>query len=843
MSDSDSESENEEKKEIKIVYSNVEKIILIPENYNELVERFFEAFKEDKTKEYIFYQDEIGKDNIITKEVTLCDFFHINIVYAKKVKKENENEDKSQEEVEKKPLNDSGLSNFSNEVLLQKSSSEVDKNLAPKQDIKHETTLNSSKENNSTDKKSENQITIEQSLEKESADKNSEDKDFYEKLNIVEEIEIKNKEAKETSEKINLNKENDLGKTMNLTNLSKKSLNIDDSEDKESVEEDDKYMKIKPEEIFDSNKLEALTKELTQLNRNLQMKRQKQKQDDLKNFQKKLKEKQNIIEAKENQISQCKTNVGQKYESQISELENEKNQLKSYINSMEGNKLKEAQEQTKKNDEKQKEITEQRNEISSRKEKNVELNAETEQISSKKKELEIQLKEWKKKLEDKNRKKNGGNSREIYDLILPINNSYLEQELEKALKKKEEKEEKKRGLQLKLSKQFQKKLEKYKNGKTSFNKSDVIEMEKIQKSKIIEKFNKSKKSGKENIDNNIECNDSGNIDELMEENKILKNKIKLLREQKKKEIKIKQENNNKEEKKGLNQSKESLEKEIKSKGNNSECINNKEEKERKERIEKEEKEEKERIEKERKERKEKIEKERQEKDQFNSFSVFSDFNRGTRISDVGEAPIILNEEESNQNKNDFSNSNEHASNQNKNVYSNSNEVGETSIDYYSYTCNNNINLSSYIYEKTESTKIPVVIENNGTLVWPENYVKLKFESNSQIKGENIILNPQKPNEINRYEIHFNNLGQYKEGTYESYMNCYINEQVYGERLVLKIEIKKKDISEIDKNIDKINEFRSLFDLNEKEYSNEVCYKALKNCDNDMELAFSSLFDN
>ena len=73
--------------------------------------------------------------------MTLCDFFHINIVYAKKVKKENENEDKSQEEVEKKPLNDSGLSNFSNEVLLQKSSSEVDKNLAPKQDIKHETTL------------------------------------------------------------------------------------------------------------------------------------------------------------------------------------------------------------------------------------------------------------------------------------------------------------------------------------------------------------------------------------------------------------------------------------------------------------------------------------------------------------------------------------------------------------------------------------------------------------------------------------------------------------------------------------------------------------------------------
>ena len=131
----------------------------------------------------------------------------------------------------------------------------------------------------------------------------------------------------------------------------------------------------------------------------------------------------------------------------------------------------------------------------------------------------------------------------------------------------------------------------------------------------------------------------------------------------------------------------------------------------------------------------------------------------------------------------------------------------TPIEFYSYRCTNDYNLSSYIYEKTESTKIRVEIENNGSIAWPENKAKLKFESNSQIKGDEVILKPQKPNEINSYDIQFNNLSQYKEGKYESYINFYINGKNYGHRLVLNINIKKKVISEIEENIDKINEFR------------------------------------
>ena len=62
-------------------------------------------------------------------------------------------------------------------------------------------------------------------------------------------------------------------------------------------------------------------------------------------------------------------------------------------------------------------------------------------------------------------------------------------------------------------------------------------------------------------------------------------------------------------------------------------------------------------------------------------------------------------------------------------------------------------------------------------------------------------------------------------------------------MVLRIKISKKDISEVEQNLDKIKEFRDLFDLAESDYSNEVLYKALKNSDFDMEYAFSILFES
>jgi len=792
---SEDESQEKDDEKIKIVYNNLEKKINTPEGYKDLLKAFLNSFNTDKDKEYIFFYKDKGKEINIDKGVTTSDFTNIDKVFVKEPKKEKENEDEVVEEVETKPLNDPSLSFFSNGELS-KNSSETDKKSSSKQDINNEATLISTKEDikietqNNSDKKSEDKISL---------DKNSSKKKILES-------------------------------TINPTSISKNSLDKissdKSSEDKKSVEEEDEYMKINPNNINNIEEINKKIKEVQAIMRQLY----KQKNDGLKKLENELKEKDKKIQEKDDEINKSKLKVGKKYKSQISELENEKNQLKSDIDSMEGNKSKEAKEQTKKNDEKQKEIKELNNKISGQKDVSAKMKSENEELSSKKKDLENQFKEWKKKLEDKIRKEKGGNSRDVYDLILPINNSYLEQELEKASKKKEEKEQKKRNIQLKLSDQFQKKLKKCKKEKHAFKKSEIIEKEDVQKKIIFERF--KKKYGKENLDNNIECNDSGNFDELIKENKELKNKIKSLKmkKQKKEEINQKQDNDIKQEESKILIEKEKEEKERKEKEEKER--KEKEEKERKEKEEKEreEKERKEREEKERKEReeKERKEKERKEKEEKDEFSIFNNslFNNNSNV--------IINEDVAPV---------ENPKNVNNKENLPHDQQNESPIEYYSYKCNNNVNLSSYIYEKTESTSIMVEIENNGSQVWPEKVTQLKFDSKSQIKGDDLILKPQKPKEIITYDIKFNNLGEYKEGTYESYVYFHINEENYGERLVLRIIIKKKVISEIDQNIDKIKDFRSIFDLNESDYSNEKLYNALKNNDFDMELAFSTLFES
>ena len=88
--------------------------------------------------------------------------------------------------------------------------------------------------------------------------------------------------------------------------------------------------------------------------------------------------------------------------------------------------------------------------------------------------------------------------------------------------------------------------------------------------------------------------------------------------------------------------------------------------------------------------------------------------------------------------------------------------------YYSYECtNNDNNLKAYINEKTETAKIDVTLKNDGTLDWPENDTKLIFDENFNVKGEEIILKPQKKGTELNYKIIFNNLDKLTEGEYHS----------------------------------------------------------------------------
>ena len=164
---------------------------------------------------------------------------------------------------------------------------------------------------------------------------------------------------------------------------------------------------------------------------------------------------------------------------------------------------------------------------------------------------------------------------------------------------------------------------------------------------------------------------------------------------------------------------------------------------------------------------------------------------------------------------------------------------------YSYECINILQLSLYIYEGTEEGKIEIILKNNGKQTWPEGRTKLFFERESQINGNDIILRPQKPGEECKYDIILSGLKIFPPNQYKSYLGFYIGDDDFGEELVLTIIIKEKKTAkkEMEENMDKINEFRNLFELSAEDFSDEKIFEALKQNNFDYEETFSQLYTN
>ena len=57
-------------------------------------------------------------------------------------------------------------------------------------------------------------------------------------------------------------------------------------------------------------------------------------------------------------------------------------------------------------------------------------------------------------------------------------------------------------------------------------------------------------------------------------------------------------------------------------------------------------------------------------------------------------------------------------------------------------------------------------------------------------GDEIILQPQKPEEEKTYNIILTNLKEFPIGDYESYLWFYINGEKFGDRLTIRINIKQ-----------------------------------------------------
>ena len=160
--------------------------------------------------------------------------------------------------------------------------------------------------------------------------------------------------------------------------------------------------------------------------------------------------------------------------------------------------------------------------------------------------------------------------------------------------------------------------------------------------------------------------------------------------------------------------------------------------------------------------------------------------------------------------------------------------------FYSYECINKNNLESCIYTGTNTTKFELSLKNDGTLEWPEKTTKLIFDKNSEIKGDEIILKPQKAGEELKYKVVFNNLEKLDQGEYKSYMRFQIKDDIIiGEKLILKIIVKEKEDpnAEMNKHMEEIEKLRKEYGLSENQYTNKIIYDALQKCGFEMEQSF------
>ena len=95
------------------------------------------------------------------------------------------------------------------------------------------------------------------------------------------------------------------------------------------------------------------------------------------------------------------------------------------------------------------------------------------------------------------------------------------------------------------------------------------------------------------------------------------------------------------------------------------------------------------------------------------------------------------------------------------------------------------------------------MKNNKDITWPKDITKLVFDYNSNFILNDIILLPQKYNEIKNYEIKINKLEEYPSGDYNIYLRFEVNGEQFGEKIEINFVIKEDDMI-------KVNEFREIY---------------------------------
>ena len=182
---------------------------------------------------------------------------------------------------------------------------------------------------------------------------------------------------------------------------------------------------------------------------------------------------------------------------------------------------------------------------------------------------------------------------------------------------------------------------------------------------------------------------------------------------------------------------------------------------------------------------------------------FEKFYNNNKVNENNNNKV--NENNNNQvNENNNSQVNENSNNQvndnsnNQVNENNNNQVNEIEKkekkekkEGYSFICLNSDELYAKINEGDNIAKIKITLKNNGSLPWKEGDTILCCNKESKRAGDEINLNPQKPDEVKSYDIIFKSLQSSKPGEYPVILEFWIGEDKIGEKINAKIIIEEK----------------------------------------------------
>ena len=145
-------------------------------------------------------------------------------------------------------------------------------------------------------------------------------------------------------------------------------------------------------------------------------------------------------------------------------------------------------------------------------------------------------------------------------------------------------------------------------------------------------------------------------------------------------------------------------------------------------------------------------------------------------------------------------------------------------------------MTKEILEGEDEAKIEIILKNNKNLDWPQFKTKLTYDFNSNFIQDDIILAPQKYNEIKKYDIVLNELSQYPALEYKVYLLFEVNGDIYGEKIEINLIIKENKKDELER----ADQFRKTFNLSKEEFPDGKIVQLLKKYNNSFEDAFMSL---